>query len=287
MDLTYKVALEVATHEAIIRKAYKDSVDVWTWSVGLTSATGHDVTRYIDNPAPLERCLEVYVWALDRYADQVREAFAGHELTEAQFAAALSFHWNTGGIKRASWVRLWKAGKIAEAREAFMNWRSPPEIVERRRKERDLFFDGVWAQDGYMVEYTRLTKRYTPVWSSARRIDVRDALGEALKRHCRGAAENAEDFAPDPDAEVPVPTLSPATKKAAEAPVRTTIKSPDGSASIIGAIGAIGAVAAEAAKEVEPLIAYSETLKWLFLGLTLLGIAGATVAKVKRTAEGG
>ena len=51
--ITYKTALEIASHEALIRQAYKDSVGVWTWSVGLTSATGHDVLRYKANPNPL------------------------------------------------------------------------------------------------------------------------------------------------------------------------------------------------------------------------------------------
>jgi len=45
----YDVAMEVASHEAIIRQAYKDSEGVWIWSVGLTSATGHVVERYIGN----------------------------------------------------------------------------------------------------------------------------------------------------------------------------------------------------------------------------------------------
>ena len=65
----YDVAMEVASHEAIIRQAYEGSQGIWTWSVGLTSATGHVVERYIGKPQSLEHCLSVYVWALDNYAD--------------------------------------------------------------------------------------------------------------------------------------------------------------------------------------------------------------------------
>ena len=65
----YDVAMEVASHEAIIRQAYEGSHGIWTWSVGLTSATGHVVERYIGKPQSLEHCLSVYVWALDNYAD--------------------------------------------------------------------------------------------------------------------------------------------------------------------------------------------------------------------------
>lgn len=180
MELTLNVALEVASHEAVIRQTYRDSEGYDTWSVGLTSATGHDVTRYINNPQPLRKCLEIYVWALDNYADEVREAFRGHKLSEAQFAAALSFHWNTGAIKRATWVQRFKAGDMRGAREAIMWYRTPQSIIERRKKERNLFFDGEWTNNGTMTEFTRLTPRRTPVWSSATRIEVGELLAEIM-----------------------------------------------------------------------------------------------------------
>lgn len=47
----YDVALEIASHAAIVPQAYKGNVNVWTWSVGLTSATGHLVERHIDKPS--------------------------------------------------------------------------------------------------------------------------------------------------------------------------------------------------------------------------------------------
>ncbi|MBW9090823.1 hypothetical protein JNB91_23715 [Rhizobium wenxiniae] len=180
MVVDYDVAMEVASHEAIILQAYKDSKNIWTWSVGLTSATGHLVERYIGKPQSLEHCLRVYVWALDNYADAVRKAFAGVPLTKAQFAAALSFHWNTGKIGSASWVKLFKQGKLAEARKAFMNYSKPKEIVPRRQKERDLFFDGKWSNAGAMTEYTRVTAKGTPDWGSAKRINVERELKAAL-----------------------------------------------------------------------------------------------------------
>lgn len=183
--ITYRTALEIAYHEAIVRQAYKDSVGVWTWSVGLTSATGHDVTRYIGKPQTLEHCLVIYVWALNNYADAVRKAFAGTPLTEAQFAAALSFQWNTGSITRASWVGHFKAGRMAEAEKSFKSWNQAggkvvPGLVTRRQHEADLLFRGKWANDGTILEYTRLTANHTPVWSSGKRINIETALRAAL-----------------------------------------------------------------------------------------------------------
>lgn len=190
--ITYRCALEVASHEGLVRQAYKDSVGVWTWSIGITSASGHNVERYIGKPQTLEHCLAVYVWALEKYASDVRTAFAGTDITEEQFAAALSFHYNTGAIGRATWVKQFKAGAVAGARGSIMNWRTPAEIIPRREKERDLFFDGEWSGDGTVTEYRRLTSKSIPVWSSAARTDIREALRTAFD-----APPVASDPAPD------------------------------------------------------------------------------------------
>ena len=208
--LTTRICLEVAAHEAVIRQAYKDSVGVWTWSVGITSASGHKVERYIDNPQPLRKCLDVWIWLMqEKYLPAVLEAFRGHELTEAQLGAALSFHWNTGAIKRASWVKKWKAGDIAGARKSFMDWRKPKAIIPRREKERDLFFDGKWSNNGSMTEYTKLTPSKRPDWGSAKRIDASAAISAILA----GAPPVRPDVEPRGPVIPPKPDLPPTGQK--------------------------------------------------------------------------
>lgn len=209
--ITYWTALEIAYHEAIIRQAYKDSVGVWTWSVGLTNATGHNVERYKGNPQTMEQCLAVYVWALNNYADAVRKVFAGTPLTEAQFAAALSFHWNTGSIAKASWVGMFKAGRMADAERSFKTWnKAGGKVVQglttRRAQEADLLFRGKWANDGTILEYTRLTGNYTPIWSSGKRVHIEAALRAALGE--REAATPGAEPTPAP----PNPGSEPAPK---------------------------------------------------------------------------
>lgn len=204
------VALETASHEGLVRQTYKDSKGILTWSIGVTSKSGHDVARYIGKPQSLEHCLAIFAWLLEsRYAPAVRRAFRGRDLTQAQFAAALSFHYNTGAIERAGWVKKWLAGDIAGARKAFMDWRKPPEIIPRREKERDLFFDGRWSNDGKIVEYTRLTAKMTPDWKSGRRVDARTALTAALSS--AAPAPLPADAARQPsDFDAPPPPSAPA-----------------------------------------------------------------------------
>lgn len=210
----YEVALELLHHEAIVRQAYKDSVGVLTWAVGMTNATGHRVERYIGKPAPMFQVLSIFVWALKNYSRAVDKAFAGYPLTKAQYAAAVLFHWNTGAIERATWVELVKRGDMKAAREAFLSWNKPAEIRGRRKAEADLFFDGVWAaKDSLVTEYTKVNpKTLAPIWSSAIKVDVGPELRKAF-----GAQMGVQpDMPMQPDA--PVNTGGAASPDKAEPP---------------------------------------------------------------------
>jgi len=179
--LNVRILAETVEHEAIVQESYKDSVGVWTWAIGLTAAAGVDVTRYKDKPASIEECLRAFVARVRaQYLPDVLAAFGDRALTEAQLAAALSFHYNTGAIKRADWVKLWLAGRVTEARTAFMNWRSPASIILRREKERDLFFDGKWTQTGFATVYPVSKPSYQPAFGKGKRIDIRSDLERAL-----------------------------------------------------------------------------------------------------------
>lgn len=179
-EITPNIAAELVQHEGIVREAYRDSVNVWTWSVGVTTSSGHVVyPRYKDNPQTLKRCFEVYEWVLrNNYLPAVRSAFQNRMLTESQLGAALSFHYNTGGIRRASWVKLWLQGEITAARAAMMNWKKPEEIIPRRKEERNLFFDGAWSNNGKGTEYKVLKPSYRPNWGSATQVDIMPVLDE-------------------------------------------------------------------------------------------------------------
>lgn len=180
--LTVRVACELVGHEAIVCEWYKDSSNVGTWGVGVTNSSGHNVDRYKDNPQPIERCLEVYAWLLrERYIPDVKKAFDGMKLTEAQFAAALSFHYNTGAILKTEWVQDLRNGNPALAR---LFWESHylngGDLKERRKAEAALFFGGVWQSDGTTTVWPVKKPSYTPDWGRGQRVDIRDAMTKAL-----------------------------------------------------------------------------------------------------------
>lgn len=178
-EITPRVAAELIAHEGVALEAYKDSVGVWTWSAGLTAAAGIDPLRYKDSPALLEQALISFLSVMrDKYLPAVLRAFEGVEMSEAQLAAALSFHWNTGAIERAEWVKLYRAGAKDAARKAIMNWTKPAVLAERRARERDLFFDGRWTGTGAARVYTIAKPSYRPGFS--RKVNVMPILEAML-----------------------------------------------------------------------------------------------------------
>jgi lysozyme len=180
--LTLRVAMEVINHEAIVQEAYKDSKGIWTWGIGVTNASGHNIDRYKDNPQSIGRCIAVYLWLLEtNYIPAVLRAFKGYELSEAQFAAAVSFAYNTGKIETASWPKLVKQGRMAEARNSMLEWRNPPEVFERRKEEVDLFFNGNWSNDGTTTVWPVSKPAYRPNWSKGRKVNVQAEILDALK----------------------------------------------------------------------------------------------------------
>ena len=180
--ITLRTALELVGHEAIVQEAYRDSEGIWTWGVGVTDSSGHSVMRYKDNPQPIAHVLAVYVWLLRQsYLPDVLKAFAGHALTEAELAAALSFHYNTGAIRKSEWVSDVLAGKPQAARAFLENhYLNGGDLQQRRNKEAALFFDGKWSNDGTALVIPVRKPSYQPDFRHAQRLDITADMTAAL-----------------------------------------------------------------------------------------------------------
>lgn len=180
--LTARVALELVSHEALVLEWYKDSEGIGTWGIGVTDASGHDVDRYKDKPQTVEHVLAIYVWLLrSRYMPAVLSAFVGYPLTEAQFAAALSFHYNTGEIGSTSWVTLVKTGEMRAARTFLeTHYLNDGTLALRRRQEAALFFEGRWSQAPTAVVYPVLKPSYQPDFRHPQHVVITAAMATAL-----------------------------------------------------------------------------------------------------------
>jgi hypothetical protein len=73
-------------------------------------------------------------------------------------------------------VKSFNNGDTDKARQEFMNYRKPPEIIGRRTKERDLFFDGVWSNDGKATVFPVSKPSYKPNFRKGKSVDIREDL---------------------------------------------------------------------------------------------------------------
>jgi len=179
MDVSLKGQVEIASHEGIVPMPYFDSVGVLTFGIGHTNQAGlppdpRDLPRGVAQS--LETVFEVFARDLARFARDVDRAIKV-PVAQHEFDAAVSFHFNTGGIGRATWVKRLNAGNRRGAASAIMNWRRPPEIIQRRRKEQALFRDGTYTSGGYATVF-RADRRGRVIWSSGKRTNVLALLGE-------------------------------------------------------------------------------------------------------------
>jgi lysozyme len=126
-------------HEGVVLKAYRDPVGIWTIGAGLTKASGV-VTPKAGMVISRNDASRLLSLALGRnYEPAVARAMP--KALQHEFDGGVSFHFNTGAIGRASWVKSWRAkapwDKIADGLRA---WRKGggkvlPGLVRRREEE--------------------------------------------------------------------------------------------------------------------------------------------------------
>lgn len=161
---------EIASHEGIVLNPYKDSVGVWTIGIGHTArAGGLDPTSV--EAISLEQVMELFATDISKFENRVRAAFAGYPIKQHQFDAAVSFDYNTGSIDSATWPKLVKQGASdAEVETSFMQWRKPPEIIDRRKAECKLFLTGHYSGDGKVSVYPAVNGNVQ--WSKGKRQEL-------------------------------------------------------------------------------------------------------------------
>ena len=142
--------------EGEVLRAYRDVVGVITIGVGLTAKSGVIVPK-MGMTITREESRRLLRLALSRtYEPEVEIAMSiadGGNVTrpaQHEFDAGVSFHFNTGAIARAGWVKLWKqkAGRLRVC-AAMLEWSKAggkvlPALKARRTRECALLVDGVY-----------------------------------------------------------------------------------------------------------------------------------------------
>ncbi|MCA3470636.1 MAG: lysozyme, partial [Rhodobacter sp.] len=136
--------------EGVVLRAYRCPAGVWTIGAGLTAASGV-VTPHAGMVITAHDASDLLNKALARnYEPAVARAMAKGQPVQHEFDAGVMFHFNTGAIGRASWVKAWIADNAAAARKGLAAWNKGggkvlPGLVKRRKREADLLLKGVYT----------------------------------------------------------------------------------------------------------------------------------------------
>jgi lysozyme len=169
----------LALHEGIVPGPYRDSVGVWTYGIGHTAGAGApDPAKMARGmPADLDAALLDVFTAfradLPEYEAGVSKAIKV-PVTQAQFDALVSFHYNTGSVGHAAFVKKLNAGDVAGAAAGFMAWSKPKEIIPRRKAEQELFAKGVYPSGKVTVWQVDATGRV--IWKPVKTLSMPDVL---------------------------------------------------------------------------------------------------------------
>lgn len=149
MKVSDKGIAELLSHEALVTAPYKDSVGVWTIGVGHTASAGKPNPQTMEKgvQVPVGDMIELFRTDLAKFEDGVNKAVKV-PLAQHEFDALVSFHFNTGAIGRASFVKKLNAGDRLGAANGMLEWKKPAEIIPRRTKEMKLFRDGKYSNNG-------------------------------------------------------------------------------------------------------------------------------------------
>jgi GH24 family phage-related lysozyme (muramidase) len=139
----------LVAQEGFVPYAYNDSRGHATFGVGHLlhrgPVTAADRTQWGTKAKPKPRSLVLRVLREDlakRFEPAVRDTVK-RPLQQHQFDALVSFAFNIGpgGFEGSTAVKRVNAADFHGAADAMLLWRKPPEIVPRRRRERELFLN--------------------------------------------------------------------------------------------------------------------------------------------------
>lgn len=165
---------DIAGHEGIVTSRYRDCVGVWTIGIGHTAAAGPPDPEHLSAPIPLDDLVALFHRDIARYEVEVTAALQ-RPVSQAQFDALVSFHFNTGAIARAGLTHAINKGQFERAAALFLAWRRPPAILPRRRLEQRLFAQGIYGHGGSARVYTANAAGAVD-WGRGRLCDLRPIL---------------------------------------------------------------------------------------------------------------
>jgi len=165
--------------EGDVLRAYRDVAGVWTISAGLTAKSGviRPKAGMTITQKDSDRLIDM---ALQRnYLPAVNTAMAPGKPNQHEFDAGVLFHWNTGAIRGASWVRNWIRRDWQAVEVAFKAWNKAggkrnAVLVARRDREFAILKSGTYPA---LARPARISLDIARVVSPVREVQIEELRG--------------------------------------------------------------------------------------------------------------
>lgn len=183
--------------EGVVLKAYRCPAGRWTIGPGLTAASGV-VTPKAGMVISRKEATRLLQLALqNNYEPTVTAAMA--TANQHEFDGGASFHFNTGAIGRASWVKHWRQRNWAGVRDGLRAWSKGggkvlPGLQKRREREYRMMRFGEYAAMPVVTRPPGLAKISLRLGDEFGLIRLREALeqlGYDVGSDVRGVSELA------------------------------------------------------------------------------------------------
>jgi lysozyme len=136
--------LELVKHfEGLYLKAYQDFVGVWTIGWGHTGLQHKDGTVFRGREISPEKATELLRYDMHQFEQRVI-SFVTVPVNDDEFAALVSFDFNTGGLGKSTLLKKLNGGDRTGAADEFLKWDKAGGkvlrgLTRRRQSERNLF----------------------------------------------------------------------------------------------------------------------------------------------------
>ena len=180
MQTSAKGVAALEQEEGVVLKAYRCPAGVWTIGAGVTAASGVIKPR-AGMVITREFATKLTQTALaEKFEPGVARAMGVAK--QHEFDAGVSFHWNTGAIGKASWVRAWRK-RLGDQQiiRLMLAWTKGggkvlPGLTARRTREAAMLLHGIYAVTSAKMERPSLYARVTLPLTGPETLALREGL---------------------------------------------------------------------------------------------------------------
>lgn len=173
MKTSKRGALEIMSHEAVVLNRYRDTKNIWTIGVGVTSRAFASIdpkvfTGYIT----VKQAIDLFHEILPKYekiVDGLLES-AGRSVKQHEYDALVSLAYNAGNINKPTTRRYLKEGRPVA--DAINLWRADKNLWRRRAAEASLASKGIYKSK-YISVYTADTEGNV-IWRKGKKHPIED-----------------------------------------------------------------------------------------------------------------